>query len=310
MIKIFLELVEIKTKLASILPFTFATLFVIYKSENFNILAFVYMLVSLLFFDLSTTAINNYMDYVKAIDDDYKNNFNVIGKNNLSINLIKAIILSMLIVAIFFGILLVNITNITVLFLGVFCFLVGILYTWGPIPISRLPLGEIFSGFVQGFILIYIAVYIHNPSILNFTFINGIVNINFSLFNQIEIFVVSIPFVLSISNIMLANNVCDFETDIKNNRFLLPYFIGIKNSLVIFNVSYYAIYGSIIVSVLIGSLPGVSLFSLLSIPIVYKNMKIFNERQIKSETFDTSVKNLAIISVFYILPLIIYLIFF
>lgn len=305
MVKIFLELVEIKTKLASVLPFTFASLFALYSRDEFNVKAFIYMFISLIFFDMTTTAINNYMDYVKAVDTEYKNNFNVIGKNNLDVKLIRNIILAMLTIAIIFGILLVSVTNIIVLFLGIFCFVIGILYTWGPIPISRLPLGEIFSGLVEGFVLIYIAIYIHDTSILNLGFENGIINIDFSLMEQIKIFLVSLPFVLSISNIMLANNICDLDTDIKNNRFLLPYFIGLKSSLVIFNISYILIYVSIIFSVILGALPLISLFSVLSIFIVSKNMKIFNKKQIKEETFDTSVKNLLIISVFYILPLVI-----
>lgn len=308
MFKIFLELIEIKTKLASILPFIFATLFALYSREGFNTLAFIYMLLSLLFFDMVTTVINNYMDYTKAFDEDYKNNFNVIGKNNLNTNLIKIIIFIMLAIAIFFGILLVSVTNFIVLILGIVCFLTGILYTWGPIPISRLPLGEIFSGFVQGFILIYISVYIHDMSILTYAYMNGIINISFNILEQIEIFFVSIPFILSISNIMLANNICDFEIDIKNNRYLLPYFIGIKNSLFIFNLSYYVIYLNILVSVLVGLLPSISIVSLVSIIFVYKNTKIFNLKQIKEDTFNTSVKNLVIISGFYIIPILLYLI--
>lgn len=308
MFKIFLELIEIKTKLASILPFIFATLFALYSREDFNNIAFIYMILSLLFFDMVTTVINNYMDYTKAFDEDYKNNFNVIGKNNLNTNLIKIIIFIMLAIAIFFWILLVSVTNFIVLILGIVCFLTGILYTWGPIPISRLPLGEIFSGFVQGFILIYISVYIHDTSILTYEYMNGIINISFNILEQIEIFFVSIPFILSISNIMLANNICDFEIDIKNNRFLLPYFIGINNSLFIFNLSYYVIYLNMLVSILVGLLPSLSIVSLLSIIFVYKNTKIFNLKQIKEDTFNTSVKNLVIISGFYIIPIVLYLI--
>lgn len=308
MFKIFLELIEIKTKLASVLPFTFATLYVLYSKESFNLKAFVYMFISLIFFDMATTAINNYMDYVKADDLNYKNNSNVIGKNNLNTKLIEAIIIGMLVIAIIFGCLLVSVTNIIVLFLGMFCFTIGIIYTWGPIPLSRLPVGEVFSGFVEGFVLIYIAIYIHDNSIFTLNFTAGIININLSLIEHIKIFLVSTPFVLAISNIMLANNICDLETDIKNNRFLLPYFIGVKNSLIIFKLSYYGIYLLVGIAILLGVLPFTCILFFGSFGYVYKNVKIFNERQIKEVTFSTSIKNLIFISGFYILSLLLSLI--
>ena len=65
-VKSFLKLVEIQTKVASIIPFLLGTLFVLFYYNSFNLLNFFYMLVSLLCIDMSTTTINNYIDYKKA----------------------------------------------------------------------------------------------------------------------------------------------------------------------------------------------------------------------------------------------------
>ena len=57
----------------------------------------------------------------------------------------------MLIIASALGVSLVFRTDLLVLFLGIICFIIGVFYTYGPIPLSRLPLGEIFSGLTMGF---------------------------------------------------------------------------------------------------------------------------------------------------------------
>jgi 1,4-dihydroxy-2-naphthoate octaprenyltransferase len=61
-----LKLVEIQTKVASMVPFALGTVWTLYRYGEFNFLNFLLMLVSLLCFDMATTAINNYMDYKKS----------------------------------------------------------------------------------------------------------------------------------------------------------------------------------------------------------------------------------------------------
>ncbi|EUJ18418.1 1,4-dihydroxy-2-naphthoate octaprenyltransferase [Listeria aquatica FSL S10-1188] len=85
-IKAFLELVEIRTKIASVYPFVLGTLFVFYKLQTINLGNTLIFFVAMLIFDLTTTAINNYMDYRKATDNhdyDFRVESNVIGKMNI-----------------------------------------------------------------------------------------------------------------------------------------------------------------------------------------------------------------------------------
>lgn len=107
-LKSFLKLVEIKTKAASMTPFLLGTVFVLYRYQKFNWVNFLLMLVSLLCFDMATTAINNYLDYKKARKTEgfgYEEH-NAIVRDNLSEFSVLTVIVILLILAVGFGILL------------------------------------------------------------------------------------------------------------------------------------------------------------------------------------------------------------
>ena len=160
-LRTFLKLVEIQTKLASLFPFLVGLLFVIYRYDTFNLINTFIFFCSMLIFDLTTTAINNYMDYKKATTDEYRKRENIIGQENIPLRLVRFTIISMLIIAAALGVWLVFRTDLLVLFLGIICFFIGVFYTYGPIPLSRLPLGEIFSGLTMGFGILFLTVYIN-----------------------------------------------------------------------------------------------------------------------------------------------------
>ena len=186
----FLKLVEIQTKAASITPLLLGTIFAFYRYQKFVLSNFLFMLLSLLCFDMATTAINNYLDYKKAKKTEgfgYEEH-NAIVRDNLSEFSVLMVIIILLILAVGFGILLYLNTSPVVLIIGIISFSVGILYTFGPIPISRMPLGEIFSGFFMGFVILLLSVYIHiiDLSLIKLTIENGL--LNFTL-NIVEILV-------------------------------------------------------------------------------------------------------------------------
>ncbi len=304
--KQFLEFVEIRTKLASLMPFLFGSLYVIYDINdfgNFNFMNFIIMFVSLLFIDMTTTSINNYLDYKKSSIEEFKNKENVIGSENINLKIARNVVFTMLGIAILFGIFLVLRTDLIVLILGIISFVIGIMYTFGPTPISRTPYGEIISGFIMGFVILFLSIIIHGNNIVLVNFKNSIVQIEIDYVLVLKVFLISIPFVLSISNVMLANNTCDLEMDIKNNRFLLPYYIGRKNAVKLFEVNYYISYLVILICIVVKILPITVAVCLCTLPIVYKNMIKYKEKQVKRETFVFAVKNLLVISSSYILGL-------
>ncbi|WP_202707099.1 1,4-dihydroxy-2-naphthoate polyprenyltransferase [Sporosalibacterium faouarense] len=297
----FLKLVEIQTKVASLIPFLLGTFYAIYRFDTFNLKNFIYMFISLLFVDMTTTAINNYQDFRRA---NKKHGYgyethNAIVKFNLKESTVVAIIFIILIIAITFGILLFLNTNIIILILGAISFTIGVLYSFGPIPISRTPFGEIFSGLFMGFIITFISIYIHvfDQNLVSIILHTGLLNMQINYLEIIYIFLLSIPCVTGIANIMLANNICDIEDDIANKRYTLPIYIGKKNSLKVYRFLYYIGYVSLTLLVIVRVLPLLALVALLTLFIVKKHINIFCENQSKKDTFILSIKNFVIINV-------------
>jgi len=305
----FFQFIEIKTKLASVLPFILGSLYSVYRYKSFNFKNFIIMCISLLAFDMATTAINNYIDYKKALKSHETKN--QIPKYGFEESTALVIIFILLSIAIFFGIALTLYTNVIVLVIGIISFLAGILYTYGPIPISRTPLGEVFSGVFMGFLILFLSIYIHifDKNIVSLMYANNMLNINVNLVEVFYIFLISIPTICGIANIMLANNICDVEDDVVNNRYTLPHYLGAKNALKLFKSLYYIGYIDILILVILKISPIISLLIILTIIPVNKNIKLFYQNPIKSETFVYSVKNFALISIVHILSVSITLIF-
>lgn len=307
-IKSFLKLVEIQTKVASVIPYLLGTFYALYRYDNFNIKNAIIMFLSMIIFDMTTTAINNYMDYAKAIKKEgygYETH-NAIVSYNLNPKFVRLIIFIMLVIAAALGILLVKNTNIIVLLIGVISFIIGITYSFGPIPISRTPFGEIFSSLAMGFVITFLSIYIHvfDTGILTINFSNlSNVSINFNIIDLINIFIVSLSPIMGIANIMLANNICDIDDDIENKRYTLPIYIGKENALKLFRYLYYIGFISIVIGVLTRVLPVISIVTLLVLKLVQENINKFNKLQTKKDTFVLAVKNFVVTNLVYVLTI-------
>ncbi|MBU3109552.1 1,4-dihydroxy-2-naphthoate polyprenyltransferase [Clostridium gasigenes] len=310
-IQSFLKLVEIQTKVASVIPFMIGTSYAIFKFDNFNIKNAFLMFLAMIFFDMTTTAINNYMDYKKAIKKDgygYETH-NAVVSYNINTKTVRVTIYIMLVIAAVLGIVLVKNTDIVVLALGMVSFTIGILYSFGPIPISRTPFGEILSGLTMGFIITFISVYIHifdfNIIKITLSLSSNLLGLSLNINELVSIFIVSIPAIVGISNIMLANNICDIEEDIENKRYTLPIYIGKENALKIFKALYYIGFISIIVGVVFRILPWISLVTLIALKPISNNIKEFMKLQTKKDTFILAVKNFVAMDVIYIVTIIV-----
>lgn len=296
----FLKLVEIQTKAASQIPFFLGTFYALYRFEGFNVLNFVLMFLSLLTFDMMTTALNNYVDYKKAIKTQgygYESH-NAIVRDNLSEGSVIGVIVLLFIIAAAAGIALFLNTGLVVLLLGALSFGIGILYSFGPVPISRTPLGELFSGVTMGLVITLLSVYIHvtELGILNISIIASRLNIDMELIELIFIVLVSVPAIAGIANIMLANNICDIADDLENRRYTLPIYIGKETSLKLFALLYYIGFSAIAAAVALGAAPIISVLALLTFFPVRKHIKLFEKVQTKKDTFVLAVKNFALMN--------------
>lgn len=295
-LKVFLKLVEIQTKIASLFPFLLGILFAQFYFGTINIGNTLLFFLAMLLFDLTTTAINNLMDYQKAKDVSYKENTNIIGQEKIAEKAVIQLILTMLAFASLLGLWLVFRTNILLLFLGGACFIVGIFYTFGPLPISRMPLGEALSGVVMGFGIFFIAVYVNvtPTTLIDLSFHGTTFLLEGNVLTILKIFLVSLPTVFLIANIMLANNTCDLEQDISNHRFTLPFYIGKSNAVLLFNLLMYASYVIVILAVVFRLLHPILLGVLITLIPIRKNLQQFNQRQVKEETFSVAIKNISL----------------
>jgi 1,4-dihydroxy-2-naphthoate octaprenyltransferase len=285
MIQRFLNYVEIRTKIASLLPFLLGLTYVLYTYKQVDIRNTLLFFTSMLSFDMATTALNNYID-VKANGK----------KLEFSQKTAKLILYFLLFLATLLGLALVFYTGVIVLVLGALCFGVGIFYTFGPLPISRLPLGEIFSGLFMGLFIPFLVVFINAPeaSLIHLTFTNWLLQVSFNILGLLKLGVVTIPAITGIANIMLANNICDLDEDVKVNRFTLPYYTGVKNAMNIFAALYYLGFAAIIIMVVFGILPIYGLIAIVGLIPIHKNISKFRIQQSKTRTFPLSVQNLVI----------------
>ncbi|OMC77461.1 1,4-dihydroxy-2-naphthoate polyprenyltransferase [Paenibacillus odorifer] len=298
-IKSFLRFVELPTKVASIIPFLMGTLYALYRFEDFYVLRFGLMFVSLLSFDMATTAINNYYDFKKASKTHgygYETH-NPIVHFKLKERTVVATIVILLALAAGGGIALVTQTGLLVFLLGGLSFLIGILYSFGPIPISRMPLGELFSGLFMGFVIIFISAYIHTDEhVVSLLLQNGWVSLNINIVEVLYLFWFSVPAILGIAGIMLANNICDIDEDVENRRYTLPVYIGRRNALVLFKYLYYVSYLDLVVLLILGINPILVLLILLTLIPLRRNIASFTEKQEKASTFILAVKNFVLMN--------------
>ncbi|MGO2853750.1 MAG: UbiA family prenyltransferase, partial [Tetragenococcus koreensis] len=160
-LKVFWEVVEIKTKVASVFPFIIGILFSISYFHEIHWGLTLLFFIGMIIFDMSTTAINNFMDFKKAKSQTYKYQENVIGRERLSPKKIQWMILAMLAATLLIGLVLSIQTGWMMLLMGGAVCFIGVFYTFGPIPLSRMPLGEIFSGVTMGLGIFAITIYLN-----------------------------------------------------------------------------------------------------------------------------------------------------
>ncbi len=282
----FLDYVEIKTKITSTFAFLITIAYLFYIGNPVNWKLTLIFFAAMFIFDMTTTAINNYIDT--------KTNHQSLGFERKTA---LAVIYVLLGISTALGLYLAYLSDLVVLLIGAVCFMCGILYTFGPIPISRQPLGEIFSGVFYGLLIPFILLYINLPkgTLLTLSASLTAVNLNLNINPLITVILLSVPPVCATANIMLANNICDLERDITVNRFTLPYYLGKRKAVYLFAGLYYLVYLDIILMVILGKLSVLCLLSLITVYPVQKNINLFRNEQDKAKTFIVSIKNYVLI---------------
>ncbi len=283
--KRFFSFVEIKTKITSVFAFLMTIAYLWAKGYTIRWGVTALFFAAMLLFDLTTTAINNYMGSKSHGEPPHY------GKTTGLL-----IIAALLALSIAGGLALVFMTDIVVLLAGVLCFLFGILYSYGPVPISATPLGEALSGLFYGLFIPFLLLHINMPtgSLVSLSLAGQTLHISTNLVLLLHLLLLSVVPVLTTANIMLANNICDVERDKVSGRHTLPQYLG-RKSVYLFAGLYYLCYAAIIAMAAAGVVSPICLLSLLTIIPVQRNIKKFFAEQVKSKTFVVSVQNYVII---------------
>lgn len=282
--KIFAELIELKAKTASIFPFLLGLAYSLYHYQSVNLSALAIYFVAMFMFNCFVDIWDNYNDYHKAVDtDDYQKNTNIIGRENLSMGLIKSLLAFFFFGSLILGIIVALMTGWAVFWLGLLCYAVGVFYAGGPKPLSSLPLGELLSGLTMGYVIFLICLYINSSQ-----------NFVWSFANLATTFLIALPNTLLIANLMLANNTCDLEEDEANHRYTIVHYIGKKAALIWWITALILAFVAIVVAVILGLLSPIMLLILLIAPLMIKFARPYLQKQVKKETFISSVKILMV----------------
>ncbi|WP_208422647.1 UbiA family prenyltransferase [Latilactobacillus fragifolii] len=291
--KTFLEFVRIEVKTVSVLPLILGIVYCWYVKGQLNLVTTVVYFIAQFSIALFVTGFNNVMDYYKAVDLNYRAQTNIIGREHLSPTKALRLMLYFLSFSIVAGIWLVWQTNICLLLIGGACIFVAIFYTFGPVPLSRMPVGELLSGVTESFGAFFIMVYVNVPSdsIMALHFDWPTVTLTGQLPTLLSLCLIGVIIAIPTSNIMLADNICDLDQDRRNERYTLPHYLGTTWALRLYNTLIWVSLVAVVVAVMTHVLPLESLLLLLLVPVIERNNRRFNAQQLKEVTFITAIQN-------------------
>lgn len=210
---------------------------------------FLAMLIASLLIQMATNMFNEYYDYKRGLDTEHSIGIGgTIVRNGIKAKTVLNIALALYAISLLIGIYICSQTSWGLAIVGLLSMLIGYLYTGGPYPIAYTPFGELVSGVVMGMLLILIAFYIQTGTVTT------------------DAVLISIPSMLLVGAIMMANNIRDLDGDKEGGRKTLAILVGRKNAITLLALFFIIAYGWIIALVITGHLTAWGLLVLLSIP--------------------------------------------
>ena len=270
----FAALVQAQTTVISALPYLLGCAFTYFYYRHFNLGDTILLFIAVISFHLAVNGHNQYTDYQRFTTSGSVSENNIIAKFKIALPWARLIIGSLVLISAIIGIYLTIKAGWPLLLIGILSFIIGYAYSGGHHPILKTPLGEPASGITMGYNITLLAIYINiynSPQFDPFFWLTG--------------FLVSLPAILVISNVMLGNNICDRKEDVQIGKRTLVYYIGRPAAMKVLVSCYVLSYIAIIAAVILRLLPIFTLFSLLTIPLVYQRIKVFINQPDKMTTF-------------------------
>lgn len=244
-----------------------AKLFLLGSEDHLKFSLFLAMLLACLLIQAATNMFNEYYDFKKGLDDHTSVGIGgAIVRNGMSPKLVMNLAIAFYVIAALIGLFIASQSSYWLIPIGILCMAVGYLYTGGPFPISWTPFGELFSGVFMGLIIILIAFFIQTDNLQGYAVW------------------ISVPIIITIGLINMANNIRDRVKDKASERKTLPILLGKANSIRFMALMYIIAYAWVIYTVFF--VPGGSIFYLLvllSFPFPIKAIRRFKKNDTPAE---------------------------
>lgn len=264
-VKKYWHLMRPHTLTAAVVPVLVGTatakIFLLGSEDHLSLSLFLAMLLACLLIQAATNMFNEYYDFKKGLDDHTSVGIGgAIVRNGMTPKRVMNLAIAFYIIAALLGIFIAMNSSFWLLPIGLVCMAVGYLYTGGPFPISWTPFGELFSGVFMGMFIILISFFIQTENI-----------------QSLAIWI-SIPIVITIGLINMANNIRDRVKDKESGRKTLPILLGKRFSIYFLAFMYIVAY--VLVIYITFFKPGGSIFfllALLSFPLPVKAVRRFKK---------------------------------
>lgn len=234
------------------------------------------MLIASVFIQMATNMFNEYYDFKRGLDTEHSIGIGgTIVRNGVKPKTVLNLAFMLYGISILIGIYICMETSWMLAVIGGLSMLVGYFYTGGPYPIAYTPFGELFSGIVMGMLLILIAFYIQTGTVTT------------------EAVLLSIPSMLLVAGIMLANNIRDLEGDKEGGRKTLAILVGRSNAITILMLFFIIAYGWVVAMIFFGHLTPLALIIFLSLKKPATAIAVFRKNQLPIHV-NPAMKNTAV----------------
>jgi len=278
---VFVELTEIYTAPLNVMWFVLGAAIAQYNVGVVNWTNVGLCLLVVFIFDLAVNVADNYYDYQHAHDrEGYAQQTNPVGRLNLPERGVAQLAWGLYLLAAVPGVILVLRTGWPVAVFGAVGYAIGIFYTAGPRPINATPFSAAVVALAIAFLIqltcVYVSIYGQRP--LSWT----IVGVTFLL---------CLPLTLIFFTLQLANDTADRDEDIANRRYTLAYYTGKRGAVRVIKV--FLVVGSLwpLLNVILGLAPAITGWAAILLPVMWRGMTPFFQRQDKQLTFMATVKS-------------------
>lgn len=234
---------------ASVAPVLVGSAAVIHDRRHFSPIIFLAALMGSVAIQAAANLVNEYYDYIRGTDSQASPGpGHVIQDGLLSPRAVLYGGVALFALGSLLGLWLVAIAGWPVLVLGVFSVLAAYMYTGGPVPLGYLGLGDLLVFVFMGPVIVLGAYYVQAQSI------------------SPAAAWASVPMATLVTAILVVNNLRDIEDDRRKGKRTLATFVGPRATQAEFFLLVAAAYASIVIGMVLRSLPLTALLTLATAP--------------------------------------------